>query len=65
MFFFLQEETVKKQTTELRLIQERVIKLETNNTKLHMEKEVLEVRYYTRGCEAQCSCELVSHTNDL
>ena len=44
VLFCSQEETVKKQTTELRLIQERIIKLETNNTKLQMEKDVLEVR---------------------
>ena len=40
---FLQEETIKKQTTELRVIQERVVKLETSNNKLQLEKDVLEV----------------------
>ena len=34
---------MKKQTTELRLVQEKVVRLETSNTKLQLEKDVLEV----------------------
>ena len=40
----LQDEANKKRERETRALQERLTRLETTNTKLQLEKEVLEVR---------------------
>ena len=44
MYLILQDETNKKRERETRSLQERLGRLETTNTKLQLEKEVLEVR---------------------